>query len=74
MIPFLLRGVSLLGIDSVMCPADERATVWGRIGDVLDATKLDALTTEVGLDEVAALAPRDHGRSGQGPDRHSAAP
>ncbi len=56
-IPFLLRGVSLLGIDSVMCPAEHRAVVWGRIADVLDAAKLDDLTTEVPLAEVTALAP-----------------
>ncbi len=56
-IPFLLRGVSLLGIDSVMCPADHRATVWGRIAEVLDADKLEALTTEVALADVTELAP-----------------
>ncbi len=56
-IPFLLRGVSLLGIDSVMCPAEHRATVWGRIGEVVDGNKLDALTTEVALADVADLAP-----------------
>jgi acrylyl-CoA reductase (NADPH) len=55
-IPFLLRGVNLLGIDSVMAPADERATVWNRIGEVVDTAKLDAMTTEVPLAEVAALA------------------
>lgn len=56
-IPFLLRGVSLLGIDSVMCPADHRATVWGRIGEVVDGAKLDDLTSEVSLADVTALAP-----------------
>lgn len=56
-IPFLLRGVSLLGIDSVMCPTGERLTVWSRIAEAIDAERLDALTTEVGLDEVAAMAP-----------------
>ncbi|MCP3992851.1 MAG: oxidoreductase [Actinomycetia bacterium] len=56
-IPFLLRGVSLLGIDSVMCPAEERLGVWSRIADAIDAGRLDALTSEVGLEEVAALAP-----------------
>jgi len=56
-IPFLLRGVNLLGIDSVMCPAVHRATVWGRIGDVVDTAKLDDLTSEVALGGVAALAP-----------------
>lgn len=56
-IPFLLRGVSLLGIDSVMASAEERTAVWGRIADVVDGPKLDALTTEVGLGDLAALAP-----------------
>lgn len=57
-IPFLLRGVNLLGIDSVMCPADHRATVWNRVAEVVDGNqaKLDGLTTEVGLDEVSSLA------------------
>ncbi|MFV0259110.1 MAG: zinc-binding dehydrogenase, partial [Acidimicrobiales bacterium] len=56
-IPFLLRGVNLLGIDSVMCPAPQRLEVWQRIAGA-DATKaLDSLTHEVGLSEVAALAP-----------------
>ncbi|MGI9616063.1 MAG: MDR family oxidoreductase [Acidimicrobiales bacterium] len=56
-IPFLLRGVSLLGIDSVMCPFDERLAVWSRIGDVADAAKLDALTSEIALAELPSLAP-----------------
>ena len=56
-IPFLLRGVSLLGIDSVMCPAEHRATVWNRIAKVVDHDKLAALTSEVPLAEVAELAP-----------------
>ncbi len=55
-IPFLLRGVNLLGIDSVMCPYDERVTVWSRIADVIDNDRLDAMTTEVGLAGVADLA------------------
>ncbi len=56
-IPFLLRGVRLLGIDSVMASQEERAAVWNRISEVLDDAKLEALTTEVALAEVAALAP-----------------
>ncbi|MGB5756406.1 MAG: MDR family oxidoreductase [Acidimicrobiales bacterium] len=55
-IPFLLRGVSLLGIDSVMCPREHRATVWNRIADVVDADKLDDLTGEVALADVTGLA------------------
>ena len=56
-IPFLLRGVNLLGIDSVLCPAERRRTVWNRVAEVVDAAKLESLTTEVGLADVAALAP-----------------
>ena len=48
-IPFLLRGVNLLGIDSVMAGFDERTRVWNRIAEVMDADKLESLTTEVGL-------------------------
>lgn len=55
-IPFLLRGVNLLGIDSVMCPAEHRATVWNRIAEVVDHDKLAALTSEIPLAEVADLA------------------
>ncbi len=55
-IPFLLRGVNLLGIDSVMASAAERAAVWGRIAAVLDPEKLEALTTEVPLADVAGYA------------------
>jgi acrylyl-CoA reductase (NADPH) len=56
-IPFLLRGVNLLGIDSVMCPADQRQVIWNRIAEVADADKLEALTSEVPLASVAELAP-----------------
>lgn len=56
-IPFLLRGVSLLGIDSVMCPREERLAVWSRVADVMDADRLDALTSEVGLADLIGLAP-----------------
>lgn len=56
-IPFLLRGVNLLGIDSVMCPFQERLAVWSRIADVVDTTKLDALTSEVALADLPAFGP-----------------
>jgi len=55
-IPFLLRGVTLYGIDSVMCPAERRAHVWQRLADVLDGDALESMTSEVGLDELPALA------------------
>jgi acrylyl-CoA reductase (NADPH) len=54
--PFILRGVSLLGIDSVMCPIDMRNTAWSRLASDLDPTKLTEITHEIGLDQVI-----DHG-------------
>jgi acrylyl-CoA reductase (NADPH) len=57
-IPFLLRGVNLLGIDSVMCPRDERVEAWARLARDLPLDRLDQLTQIVPLAEVPALAPR----------------
>src|SRR5438105_1993487 len=57
-IPFLLRGVNLLGIDSVMCPRDERVAAWHRLARDLPLDKLEAVTQTVSLAEVPALAPR----------------
>ena len=57
-IPFLLRGVSLLGIDSVMCPQDERVAAWERLARDLPHDRLDRLTDIVPLSQVADLAPR----------------
>jgi acrylyl-CoA reductase (NADPH) len=57
-IPFLLRGVNLLGIDSVMCPAAPRAEAWQRLGCDLPLDRLDRITQTVPLAEVPALAPR----------------
>ena len=56
--PFILRGVSLLGIDSVQCPIDRRRAVWARLAGDLRPASLDALATdEVPLDQVpGALA------------------
>src|SRR5918997_1931903 len=56
--PFILRGVALLGIDSVQCPLERRRAVWTRLADDLRPSPLDALgTDEVELAEVpAALA------------------
>jgi acrylyl-CoA reductase (NADPH) len=57
-IPFLLRGVNLLGIDSVMCPRDERVEAWNRLARDLPLDKLEAVTQTVSLADVPALAPR----------------
>ncbi len=50
--PFILRGVCLLGIDSVMCPIELRKTAWSRLAKDLDRVKLTEITHEIGLDQV----------------------
>jgi len=55
-LPFLLRGVNLLGIDSVMCPKDRREAAWARIARDLDMTKLDGMMTEAALADLPELA------------------
>jgi acrylyl-CoA reductase (NADPH) len=50
--PFILRGVSLLGIDSVMCPMDRRREAWQRLATDLDMGKLAAMTSEIDLSGV----------------------
>ena len=50
--PFILRGVCLLGIDSVMCPLPQRKLAWSRLAHDLDRAKLTEITHEIGLDEV----------------------
>lgn len=54
--PFILRGVSLLGIDSVMRPIADRRIAWKRLASELDRGKLSAMTSEIGLAEVIAAA------------------
>jgi len=54
-IPFLLRGVNLLGIDSVMCPIDRRKAAWQRLARDLPASLLDAMTETVRLEDLPAL-------------------
>lgn len=51
--PFILRGVCLLGIDSVMCPIDTRKAAWQRLASDLDRTKLSEITHEISLDQVS---------------------
>jgi acrylyl-CoA reductase (NADPH) len=50
--PFILRGVSLIGIDSVMCPQKRRREAWKRLDSDLDRAKLADMTTEIGLFDV----------------------
>jgi acrylyl-CoA reductase (NADPH) len=54
--PFILRGVSLLGIDSVMCPPALRNEAWRRLESDLDRGKLEQMTREIGLSEVIGEA------------------
>lgn len=54
--PFILRGVTLAGIDSVMCPIKDRMQAWRRLGEDLDPAKLAMITNEIGLDEVIPTA------------------
>jgi acrylyl-CoA reductase (NADPH) len=54
-LPFILRGVALYGIDSVQTPLEERAETWRRLADDLRPPALDdALVSEIGLDELEA--------------------
>ena len=54
--PFILRSVSLLGVDSVQTPMDERREVWNRLaGDLRPNGLEDQITREVALDEVDPL-------------------
>lgn len=67
MVPFILRAVTLAGVDSVVAPASARAAAWARLADRLDPAILDGITETVGLDgaiEAAArlLTGRAHGR------------
>lgn len=50
--PFILRGVCLLGIDSVMCPIEPRKAAWQRLASDLDRTKLAEITQEISLAEL----------------------
>jgi acrylyl-CoA reductase (NADPH) len=50
--PFILRGVSLIGVDSVMCPLERRREAWRRLASDLDAGKLAAMTSEIDLSRV----------------------
>lgn len=54
--PFILRGVCLLGIDSVMCPLPKREEAWKRLETDLDSQKLAAMTREIGLSDLPEAA------------------
>lgn len=54
--PFILRGVSLLGIDSVMAPRALREKAWSRLVSDLDTEKLESLSTTIGFDAIVETA------------------
>ncbi|MET0180453.1 MAG: MDR family oxidoreductase [Novosphingobium sp.] len=54
--PFILRGVRLLGVDSVMAPKAPRLTAWQRLAEDLDPALLEVIATEVGLEEAISTA------------------
>ncbi len=55
--PFILRGVTLAGVDSVMRPTSERIEAWHRLATDLDMEKLESMTREVAFEDVIAIAP-----------------
>src|SRR3984885_14529854 len=56
--PFILRGVTLAGIDSVMCPMELRQQAWRRLETELDRGKIAAMTSEIGLANVIEAGTR----------------
>lgn len=54
--PFILRGVTLAGIDSVMAPLTLRQEAWARLAQDLDPAKLEAVTEEIALDQAITRA------------------
>ncbi|RLQ86883.1 MDR family oxidoreductase [Notoacmeibacter ruber] len=54
--PFILRGITLKGIDSVMAPRQLRERAWSRLATDLDKSKLESLTTEIGFDDLIPMA------------------
>lgn len=56
--PFILRGVTLAGVDSVYRPRDQRIEAWKRLAQDLDVSKLDAITSTIGLGQVVETAGR----------------
>lgn len=54
--PFILRGVTLVGIDSVRCPKEERLAAWAQLAELIDPEKLDSILTEITLPDVSQAA------------------
>lgn len=55
-LPFILRGVNLLGIDSNLCPYERRVRAWERLGELMTSDMLDRMSQEVSLEDVPALS------------------
>ena len=55
--PFILRNVTLAGVDSVMCPKARREQAWARLAQDLDLEKLEAMSQTLKLSDVTAVAP-----------------
>jgi acrylyl-CoA reductase (NADPH) len=55
--PFILRGVKLIGIDSVMAPLAKRVAAWNRLATDLDVSKLETITQEITLAQALVKAP-----------------
>jgi acrylyl-CoA reductase (NADPH) len=56
-LPFILRGVTLAGVDSVYCPRPRRLAAWERLAEEIDRAHLELMTSEIGLEEVIPAAP-----------------
>jgi acrylyl-CoA reductase (NADPH) len=54
--PFILRGVTLIGIDSVRCPKPRRLEAWRRLATDLDAAHMDLMSREISLEETIPTA------------------
>ncbi|MCM2680042.1 MDR family oxidoreductase [Echinimonas agarilytica] len=54
--PFILRNVALLGVDSVMCPYEKRVQAWQRLSELLPGSYFEQASTTVGLKDVPELA------------------
>lgn len=54
--PFILRGVTLAGIDSVMRPLEDRIEAWSRLADIIEPDMLDTVAADIGFNEVVETA------------------
>lgn len=56
--PFILRGVTLVGVESVMTPHDRRVAAWDRLAEDIDRELLESMVTEVGLGDLVEVTAR----------------